>query len=68
MGSSWQTKTGLGALLAVIGALVVVLSHLLGWTTHPYAWVPWLEFAAGVMAGVGAALTVGGLLERRRQC
>jgi uncharacterized membrane protein YccC len=64
---SGQTKTGLGAALAVAGALVVVLSHLLGWTTHPYAWVPWLEFAAGVVAGIGAAVTVSGMLERRRQ-
>jgi len=65
---TWTAKTGLGALLAVIGALVLVLSHLLGWTTHPYVWVPWLEFCAGVVAGVGTALGVGGLLERRRQC
>lgn len=67
MNTGWQAKTGVGAMLAAIGALVVVLSHLLGWVTHPAAWLPWLEFGAGVVAGVGAAWCVGGLLRRRQQ-
>jgi len=58
---------GLGAALAAGGALVMVLSSLLGWSAHPQTWAFPLAFAAGVAAGVGATLGVSGLIERQRE-
>ena len=65
MGLSGQTKSGLGAALATMGALVIVLSLLLGWYSNPSPWVPLLGFVAGIAAGVGVTLAISGLLERR---
>jgi len=66
MRSTLQVKIGLGSALAAGGALVMVLSSLLGWYSNPAPWVFPLAFAAGVVAGVGATLGVSGLVERRR--
>jgi len=67
MSSSSQTKLALGAMLATSGALVMVLSSLLGWDANPGAWVPVLAFAAGVVAGIGTTLGISGLVERRNK-
>lgn len=64
---SSQTKIGLGSALATIGGLVIVLSPLLGWYSDPRPWVFPLGFVAGLVAGIGTALAVGGLIERRRE-
>jgi hypothetical protein len=67
MKMSSQTKIALGSVLATIGPLVMVLSLLLGWYSNPSPWVFPLGFAAGLVAGIGTALGVGGLVERRRE-
>jgi hypothetical protein len=64
---SWQTRMALGAMLATSGALVMVLSSLLGWDTNPGPWVSALSFAAGVAAGAGTVLGISSFLDRRSE-
>jgi hypothetical protein len=66
MNLSTQTKIALGSVLAVVGALGMVLSLLLGWSEAPGPWAFLLAFVVGVLAGAGATLAVAGLIERRR--
>jgi len=61
-----QTKIALGSVLATVGALGMVLSLLLGWSAAPRPWGFLLGFVVGVIAGLGATLSVSGLIERRR--
>jgi hypothetical protein len=62
-----QTKLGLGSALAIIGALLIVLAPLMGWTSLPWPWDFALGFTTGLLAGMGTALAIGGLIERRRR-
>jgi len=66
MNMSPQTKIALGSVLATVGALGMVLSLLLGWSATPRPWGFLLGFVVGVLAGLGATLSVSGLIERRR--
>ncbi len=66
MNISTQTKIALGSVLATVGALGMVLSLLLGWSAAPRPWGFLLGFVVGVIAGLGATLSVSGLIERRR--
>jgi len=66
MNLSAQTKIALGSVLAIIGALGIVLPLLLGWLEAPGPWAFLLAFVVGVLAGAGATLAVAGLIERRR--
>ncbi len=66
MSMSTQTKLALGAVLATLGALSIVLSLLLGWSEAPGPWDFLLGFVTGVVTGLGATLSVAGLIERRR--
>jgi hypothetical protein len=66
MNLSTQTKIALGSVLAIIGALGIVLPLLLGWSEASGPWAFLLAFVAGVLAGAGATLAVAGLIERRR--
>ncbi len=63
---STQTKMGLGAALATVGTLGIVLSFLLGWTEAVRPWGYIVGFIVGVITGLGATLSIAGLLERRR--
>jgi hypothetical protein len=63
---SGQTKLALGAVLASFGALGIVLSLLLGWTEAPGPWDFLLGFITGVVIGLGATLSMAGLIERGR--
>lgn len=63
---STKTKLSLGTVLAVIGALGIVLSLLLGWTDAPRPWGFLFGFLVGVISGLGATLSIAGLLERRK--
>ncbi len=60
-----QTKMGLGATLACVGALGIVLSLLLGWSAEPRPWGLLLGFAVGVSAGSGVTLAIAGLIQHR---
>jgi CDP-diglyceride synthetase len=62
-----QVKTALGSVLAAAGSLVIVLSLILGWYSNPSPWVLTLGFVVGVIAGIGTALALGGLIEIRRE-
>jgi predicted ABC-type sugar transport system permease subunit len=66
MNMSTQTKIALGSVLATVGALGMVLSLLLGWSAVPRPWDFLLGFVTGVVTGLGATLSVAGLIERRR--
>ena len=66
MNMSTQTKIALGSVLATVGALGMVLSLLMGWSAAPRPWGFLLGFVVGVIAGLGATLSVSGLIERRR--
>lgn len=66
MNLSTPTKLGLGAALATLGALSIVLSLLLGWPEAARPWAFLLGFIIGVVTGLGATLSVAGLIERRR--
>ena len=63
---STQTKITLGAVLSIFGALGIVLSLLLEWTTAPTPWDFLLGFFVGVITGLGVTLALAGLIERRR--
>ena len=63
---STQTKIALGSVLSTLGALIIVLSLLLQWTTAPSPWDFLLAFVVGVISGFGATLAITGLIERRR--
>jgi hypothetical protein len=63
---STQTKMGLGAALATLAALAVVLALLLGWSAAPRPWGFLLGFITGLLAGLGGTLALSGLIDRRR--
>lgn len=58
-------KLGWGACLAVIGALSIVLGPTLGLTELGRPWSFLIGFTFGVITGLGATLSVAGLLEVR---
>jgi len=61
-----ETKMGVGAVLACFGAIAVVLGPILGWSGAPQPWSFLLGFLFGILLGLGAALSVAGLIEYRR--
>lgn len=65
-GMSAQAKMGLGAALAALGALAIVLSLFLGWSEAAGPWDFLLGFVTGVVTGLGATLAVAGLIEHGR--
>ena len=60
-------KISVGALLAIFGAIGFIVAPSLGATVLPEPWGFIAGFMVGVMTGIGAALCVKGLLERRQQ-
>jgi hypothetical protein len=62
---SSQQKTGVGALLAVVGAFGIVGGALWGWASFGRPWSFLLGFIFGVLGGMGATLCISGLLDRR---
>jgi hypothetical protein len=62
---STQIKIGIGSVLSTFGALGILLSPILGWTAVPQPWGFLLGFAFGAVAGLGATLTITGLIEQR---
>ena len=63
---TWQTRTGMGSLLATVGALGVILWALVDYPALPDPWGFVLGFIFGLLMGLGATLVVFGLIERRR--
>ena len=60
-----QTKLSLGAAMATLAALAIVLSLLFGWSGAPRPWGFLLGFLEGLFTGLGATFVVAGLIERR---
>ena len=60
-----QTKLALGSVMAVIAALGIVLSFILGWSDAPRPWGFLLGFVTGMFSGLGATFVIAGLIERR---
>jgi hypothetical protein len=59
------SRLAAGSALAVVGALVIVLSQVLGWSEFPRPWSFLVGLAGGLVSGVGCALSVCGLVELR---
>lgn len=63
---STQVKLGLGSALATLGALGIVLVPALGGSALPRPWSFLIGFLIGLITGLGGALALVGLIERRR--
>jgi hypothetical protein len=63
---SARTKTGIGAVLAVLGAAGFIIGPPLGLADLARPWSFLIGFAVGIVAGLGATLTVAGLIELRK--
>lgn len=61
-----QQKTALGASMAAIGGALMAVGPILGWSSTPGPWPFVSGFLVGVLSGLGAALTIHGLIEHRR--
>lgn len=61
-----EKKISVGAFLAAVGSVGVILGFLLGAQNLAEPWSFLVSFALGVSAGLGVALSVSGLLERRK--
>ena len=61
-----ETKISTGALLAAIGSVGIILGSLLGVPDLARPWGFLAGFALGLIAGLGATLSISGLYERRR--
>ena len=61
-----KRRLGIGACLAVTGALGFILGPTLGLSDLARPWSFLVGFATGVIAGLGATLSVAGLLGIRR--
>ena len=60
-----RTKLGIGSLLALLGAALMVLGPYLGFTTLGRPWSFIAGFLIGLIAGLGATLAVTGIIARR---
>lgn len=67
MGQSPSRKTPIGACLAALGGIGMSLTPTMGATELARPWSFLAGVLVGLSAGAGAALTVGGLIERKRQ-
>jgi F0F1-type ATP synthase assembly protein I len=62
-----QRRMAIGAALASIAALGIVLSAMFGWSGASQPWGFLLGLVLGIVVGLGATLTVSGLIEYRRE-
>ena len=62
-----RKRMAIGSALASIAALGIVLSAILGWSGATQPWGFLLGLVLGILVGLGATLTVSGLLEYRRE-
>ena len=60
-----NTKLGLGSALATIGAFGIIVVPIMGWSKVGSPWDFILGFLFGVSAGVGVALAVHALIQKR---
>jgi hypothetical protein len=60
----WQTKTGTGAVLAVLGGIGMALGPSLGATALGRPWSFIVGFMVGVATGIGVVLVISGLIDK----
>ena len=60
-----EKKIGIGSLLAAIGSIGVILSFLMDSPDLGRPWNFLIGFALGIICGLGATLSIHGLIERR---
>ncbi|MBU7016244.1 MAG: hypothetical protein HXS44_01950 [Theionarchaea archaeon] len=61
-----EQKIGIGSFLAAIGSIGVILSFLVGPPDLGRPWSFLIGFTLGIICGLGATLSIHGLIERRR--
>jgi hypothetical protein len=57
-----EQKLATGSLLAALGAVIIVLAPLLGWTHLARPWSFLVGLAGGMAAGIGVPLSICGLV------
>lgn len=62
---SGNQKLGAGSALTATGIAGIIVSLLMSWNNIPAPWDFMAGFMSGILMGVGAALAVWGLIERR---
>jgi hypothetical protein len=62
-----EKKIAIGAICAIIGGAGVILGPLIGFSELARPWSFVLGFVLGVLGGIGVALTLFGLLEKRKE-
>ena len=60
-----SSKLGLGSVLAVLGGAGIILGLILGAGDLGRPWSFLLGFIFGIASGMGVALSISGLLDRR---
>jgi len=60
-------KLGLGSFLGILGAAGIILGPLFGLSEIVRPWSFILGFIFGLSAGLGVALSISGLLDRRKE-
>lgn len=61
-----KNKIGLGSILAVFGGIGIVLGPSLGFTRLSEPWSFITGIIIGIIGGIGAVLSILGLLENRK--
>lgn len=61
-----RTKTGIGALLAIVGAAGMILGPSLGAAALGRPWSFLAGFVVGIAAGMGVTLAISGMIDMRR--
>jgi hypothetical protein len=62
-----RTKMGVGAVLAILGGLGIVVTLGLGLTAPERSWLDFfVGFIIGIACGIGTVLALTGLYEMRR--
>ena len=62
---NYEKEIGIGSFLAVIGSCGVILTFLVGAPDLGRPWNFLIGFALGIICGLGATLSIHGLIERR---
>jgi hypothetical protein len=62
-----EKKIAIGAICATIGGAGIILGPLIGLAELAGPWSFVLGFAFGVLCGIGVALSLSGLLEKRKE-
>ena len=61
-----QSKLGWGSVMALIGVAGIILGPAIGLASLDRPWSFIVGFVVGIIGGLGVALSVAGLIEKRR--